>query len=411
MMFPVFRNESYDFSDQNYADSYPNLHKYPATMLPQIGIKLLQEFCPTGKTLYDPYCGSGSSFAAGLECGFSEMYGYDLNPLAVLISNAKYTYIEPQLLEDKLHWLYYELDNIHIGNNGYLLEPRGEIQLHNREYWFSSKVMSDLTLLNSLICQIDDVNVRQLFSVAFSETMRHCSYTRNGEFKLYRISAKDLADFKVDVFHTFRSKLATLVQTYTRHYQPKLKNSHIHISNTYTFLVENKYDVVLTSPPYGDSRTTVAYGQFSRFTNEWLGIEEARKIDAVLMGGKKAKNIYNQGVMQEYIETISSISVQRALEVSSFYVDLEKSIQNVAQTIKHGGKAIYIVGNRLVKGVQLPTDQFIAEKFVEVGFKHIITYERLIGNKVMPGENSPSNIAGNKSSTMTQEFIVICEKG
>ena len=29
---------------QNYASVYPNIHKYPATMLPQIGIELLKEF-------------------------------------------------------------------------------------------------------------------------------------------------------------------------------------------------------------------------------------------------------------------------------------------------------------------------------------------------------------------------------
>jgi len=28
--------------------------------------------------------------------------------------------------------------------------------------------------------------------------------------------------------------------------------------------------MVVTSPPYGDSRTTVAYGQFSRWANEWF---------------------------------------------------------------------------------------------------------------------------------------------
>jgi DNA modification methylase len=33
--------------------------------------------------LLDPYCGSGSSFTAGLENGFSEMDEFDINPLAV----------------------------------------------------------------------------------------------------------------------------------------------------------------------------------------------------------------------------------------------------------------------------------------------------------------------------------------
>lgn len=34
----------YDFLGQSYASMYPNLYKYPATMLPQIGYELLKEF-------------------------------------------------------------------------------------------------------------------------------------------------------------------------------------------------------------------------------------------------------------------------------------------------------------------------------------------------------------------------------
>jgi hypothetical protein len=68
------------------------------------------------------------------------------------------------------------------------------------------------------------------------------------------------------------------------------------------------------------------------------------------------------------------------------------------------------VGNRTVKNVLLPTDQFIAEKFEENGFKHIITYERALSNKSMPSRNSPTNETGKTVNTMLCEYIVVCEK-
>ncbi|MDE7217868.1 MAG: hypothetical protein K2N20_07250, partial [Helicobacter sp.] len=37
-------HSKYDFLGQSYASLYPNLHKYPATMLPQIGLELLKDF-------------------------------------------------------------------------------------------------------------------------------------------------------------------------------------------------------------------------------------------------------------------------------------------------------------------------------------------------------------------------------
>ena len=67
------------------------------------------------------------------------------------------------------------------------------------------------------------------------------------------------------------------------------------------------------------------------------------------------------------------------------------------------------MGNRTVKNVQLPTDQFIAEKFEQNGLKHLITYERLLSSKAMPSRNSPTNKTGKTVNTMLYEYIVVCE--
>ena len=89
-MYSVTRNQKYDFAGESYSSTYPNLHKYPATMLPQIGIELFKELGIKGGKLLDPYCGSGSSFTAGLDRGLSEMHGFDINPLALLICKATF---------------------------------------------------------------------------------------------------------------------------------------------------------------------------------------------------------------------------------------------------------------------------------------------------------------------------------
>ena len=89
MRYRVIRNTKYDFAGQSYASSYPNLHRYPATMIPQIGIEIFKELDIRKGKMLDPYCGSGSSFVVGLDRGLKEMEGFDINPLAVLISSAK----------------------------------------------------------------------------------------------------------------------------------------------------------------------------------------------------------------------------------------------------------------------------------------------------------------------------------
>lgn len=43
-------NDKYDFLNQSYSSLYPNLHRYPATMLPQIGLELLRDFSAKKQT-------------------------------------------------------------------------------------------------------------------------------------------------------------------------------------------------------------------------------------------------------------------------------------------------------------------------------------------------------------------------
>ena len=128
------------------------------------------------------------------------------------------------------------------------------------------------------------------------------------------------------------------------------------------------------------------------------------------MGGKKVKILYDKGVLSSFIKKINKIDQKRALEVSSFYMDLEKSIKEVSQAITNKGFSIYVVGNRTVKNVTLPTDQFIAEQFEKNDFRHVLTYERSISSKVMPAQNSPTNVVGKKVNTMHEEYIIVCQK-
>ena len=91
----------------------------------------------------------------------------------------------------------------------------------------------------------------------------------------------------------------------------------------------------------------------------------------------------------------------------NFFVDYLKSISNVSKTVSKNGAVCYVVGNRTVAGIQLPMDQFTAWAFEQNGFEFKQIYVRKIPNKRMAPSNSPSNVSGVQSPTMTNEFIVI----
>ncbi|WP_340690516.1 hypothetical protein [Hydrogenobacter thermophilus] len=112
----------------------------------------------------------------------------------------------------------------------------------------------------------------------------------------------------------------------------------------------------------------------------------------------------------EVLSRIADIDKNRAYDVLSFYMDYEKSINNVSKVIKRNGIVAYVVGNRKVKGIEIPNDEITVKFFERNGFSHIKTVIREIPNKRMPKRNSPSNIAGITDTTMSHEYIVILKK-
>lgn len=404
---------SWDFVGANTKQFTHCFHNYPAMMIPQIAERILTKYGADSNLLFDPYCGTGTSLVEANLKGINAI-GTDLNPLARLIAKTKTAKINLQVLDlylkDFNDYMFSLMFN--FNNNVSVVIPK----IKNIDFWFDKTVQEKLAIIKTFIDKIEDENISNFFKIAFSETVRESSFTRNSEFKLFRMTAEQMQKFSPDVFGLMQSKLARNYKGLKAFLEQKQNaNSQVYdfnTSNEIQYIENESVDIVVTSPPYGDSRTTVAYGQFSRFANEWLGVENANQVDNDLMGGRKQKQVcsFDSQSLNESLEKIVNADEKRAKEVSSFYYDYQKSIQNVAKTIKKGGYACYVVGNRKVKGIVLPTDEITKDFFENQGFSHIETIIRNIPNKRMPSKNSPTNVTGKKDETMNNEYIVIMWK-
>jgi DNA modification methylase len=391
-------------------------HDYPARMIPQVAGKLLDAYAPGAELLFDPYCGSGTSLVEGMVRGIG-VIGTDLNPLARLISKAKTATPDVGKLKKRVA----ELD-------AFILSPRNsnapaQIEGISRlDFWFKPQVVEKLSILKSFIDELPDEATRLFFQVAFSETVREGSNTRNEEFKLYRYEARRLEHFDPDIFGIVSAKLrrnlAGLQQFVTRLQRlPRIPQAKLYAFNTAADIPPDEItpasvDLIVTSPPYGDSHTTVAYGQYSRLSAAWLGLPSPAQVDRTLMGGSvlKATPRFSSPDLEQAIEAIRLKDEKRSREVAAFYSDLQTSISYVSNLIKPGGHACYVVGNRKVKGIVLPTDVAIRDFFATQGFSHADTFYRRIPNKRMPLRNSPTNATGKVEDTMTTESIVVMRR-
>ena len=408
-----YKDESWDFRESDTKEYTHCFHTYPAMMIPQIARKLLKKYGTEGGWILDPYCGTGTSLVEASLFGMHSV-GCDINPLVRLIATAKSTPVCLSVLDETLSELNECLFEIECRESNLPNAPIPNIP--NLTYWFSDEVIRTLACLRAGISRVKDKALQNFILVAFSETVREVSYTRNGEFKLYRMPTNKLKDFKPDVFGIFSKKLRRNRQGLAS-YLEKRKDVKVSVSMANTVQGElptprplEGYDIVITSPPYGDSQTTVAYGQFSRLAAEWIGLPNARKVDKIAMGGIRSEETLTDSPVSSAVEKIRLIDERRAKEVSAFYIDLERSISSIVQACSPHATICYVVGNRRVKGVVLPTDEFVVDVFRQHGFVHKTTIVRNIPNKRMPKKNSPSNIAGKTSTTMHEENIVVCQR-
>lgn len=383
------------------------IHPYPAMLHPLLVDFLVEKYAKKGDVIFDPFCGSGVTLLQSKINGH-ESVGFDINPMALLIARAKTrTYQKRKLLEESK-----DLEES-LFNDGRIDIP----EIKNRDYWYSKEVLNDLGRIRWVL-RNKPYEYKDFFMTVFAFICRNQSLTRNGEFKRYRIKKEKIAETRNEVFPRFFSHLQDMIEVFSKENAPRKRSRPMFANSEEKIPSKIKYDMVVTSPPYGDSRTTVAYGQYTSFGTEWVnGLNShdgnGYRIDRESLGrqGKLNEELGKHEVLIDTVEKIRGVDSKRADEVLHFFNGYYNAVRNVVENLNNKGRVCFVVGNRTVKNFQIPMDQITASFFDSMGMKFEGIFIRDILNKVMPSKNSPTNKTGVKSKTMTNEYVVVFSKG
>jgi DNA modification methylase len=417
------------------------LHPYPARMVPQIPRTLLtyykqEDVIEEGGRVYDPFSGSGTTAVEAHLAGMNAEAN-DINPLACLLTLAKSQPVDIDVLEtardtlvDGLEGRLEEVRQSHTENTLDIEEP--EI----RDGWFPEPQLYELIAIRERIDRLPDEiketseadpdsiqDVVRLLRVSLSSTSRKISYQRNGEYKRYRMSEEDREDHDPDVHSTYISELEDDVESirkYTQAVDDEL-TTEIHYADSKTAtengedaVAENSADIVITSPPYGDHQTTVAYGQFSQdpaiIAND-CGYDEMKNVDKTGLGGS-----YSLEPLEKLTERSESLDRTlttlrekdgRSEDALKFFTDYYAVMKEVAKILKPGQPVAWVVANRTMSRVTIPTHLITRELCEHIGFEHEQTLPREIPTKTLPWENAPENVEDQKGDLMAEENIVV----
>ena len=281
------------------------------------------------------------------------------------------------------------------------------------------------------IIKINDKDILDFFKICFSLTVRKSSWQRSGSWKIHRISESDRCGLIPDTFSIFNKvcnanleKIKNLaVARPTGRAYPLLGNSKeidVNFRRVNQILQDRKVNLVVTSPPYGDHKTTVAYGQFSRHLSHWLDLplEKVLTVDSMGLGGKnyQTNDDLESPALNQTLSQIRKNDVKltknkkpcRDREVYAYFYDLDQCLEKISSClVTDKSHACFVVANRTVRRVTIPTDTILIELARKYGFVVKNTMQRHIPNKRMPIRNAPENITNVVGKTMTKESIIV----
>lgn len=417
--------------DGEGADRSENLHRlfmYPAMMVPSAQYAIIQSLADCildGAWAMDPFMGSGTSLMSCMEFGLN-IYGQDINPFAVMLTKAKVEKYDMTVLKASCQRV---IEKIEADNNDDIA-----VCFPNIDKWFNHDVQVDLSKIRRAIQSEEEAEYRRFLWVIMSEVIRTGSNDRTSTFKLHRRTEEDIRKRNLNIIKEFVSLVNRGIKDISYYWkklesEKPLNDNEILTKNIICWgntkeLVdcEIKFDLLVSSPPYGDNHTTVTYGQTSYLPLRWIDpkdlscpydyVKTTQEIDRQSLGGKSnvREIVRKKGMLfdktpslREFFDTIPAEEQKKYNKTISFISDFDESLDKILSCMKEDAFYIWTIGNRYVGGREVPNDRVLIELMENRGINLFERAERHILNKKQARKN-------NFSKTMEKEHILIFHK-
>ena len=409
-------DHSWSFSDKTRKDTAyitHGYHRYPAKFIPQIVSRLLKKYTKEGDLVVDPFGGCGTTLVESKVMGRSSV-GVDINPVAVLITKAKLTPIDPQKIEKAFVALKARLDT-------YSKDTKVKAPDHERiDYWFKQEEKRKLAFIFAEVSKLKDQDVRDFFFCGFSNILKNCSIWLQKSNK----PTRDMNKKPSDPIPTFYKQIKMMMRGNARFYDLLKEKNHLEISSQVyctdarTIPVKNNsVSLIVTSPPYV---TSYEYADLHQLTALWLeytkDLSDFRKRFIGTSYHSKKDLVLNSNLAEEIRNELYKKDKKIAEEVSTYFSEMNQVFVEMKRMLKKGGKTCIVIGNTSLKGVEILNAEVFAEQLQNLGLRIADIIKREIPSKNLPSvrDEKTGKFARisdkNKVSAYPTEYILIMEK-
>ncbi|MDE2855858.1 MAG: DNA methyltransferase [Chloroflexota bacterium] len=386
-------------------------HRYPAKFIPQLARRLIEEYSEEGNTVLDPFCGCGTTLVESVVTR-RYSYGYDINPISIMISMAKVRHLDPESLSEAFEQIQLDYSKC---------SP--ELPQNERiDYWYREKEKLELSRLSQTILDIDDMDIRRFFLCGFSNILKNCSIW-------HQKSNKPTRDFKKripDVMRTFNRQIRMMLRGNAAFHE--LMNGRTFSANVECRdsrrlpLVNESIDLVVTSPPYV---TSYEYGDLHQLSMLWLeGLEDLKAFREKFIGSalrrtesefEEYESLTRSSRAAKIGSRLENVNGKTASSVISYFQSMYEIWAELYRLLRVGGKVCIVIGNTSLKGVEITNAEVFAEQMQRLGFDLINVVKREIPSKNLPSTRDKATgrfakLADADAFAYPTEFVLVLEK-
>lgn len=411
----------WSFKGRSKRNHCHGLIQYPAMMVPEMQgelIDAIQSVDSNITTVFDPFVGSGTTMGESMMRGL-DFVGHDINPLAILACEVKSGPLYVNKLNEKIDCLLSTIEQVNSSEVA--------VSFKGIDKWFLKEVQLELSTIYLAIKAEPSKWARKIFWLALSNTVRSTCNSRSSTYKLH-IKSEEQIDKIGSAKDIFKKNLLKSIENIRAQKEILTKNGYLKRSKSISKITiknvdaklrkksKQKFDLLISSPPYGDNSTTVTYGQFSYLPLQWIDLSDINEkidpsilsyqnaIDSSSLGGslkesedKRIKLTNRSSSLETCIEKILKVNPDNTKKLISFIYDLDLSLENAIDELRENAYMIWTLGNRRISDIEVPLDKIMRELLESRGCTYVYEIERMIPSKRMASRNQIASTMGKES--------------
>lgn len=388
-----------------------HIHPFPARMAPEIALDGLSRL-PKDYLILDPMSGSGMVIGLAAKLGLKSI-GYDLDPLACMISKANGTLV----IEEKVRRACRDLISKCLAlkmKDIYLPWIDDDQETSNFiSFWFGPKQIEQLRRLSFLLVQkpiLKDDKISRIIKVAISRLI----ITKEPKASFARDTAhsrphRTITENDFDVIGALVDSLDHVLRALSSKDIKVDASSYRGDARSMGRVRSESIDCIVTSPPYLNA---IDYMRGHKLSLVWLGYRSSelrqirsRSVGAEISGGRRISP-----AVKEFFDALDSdvVESKRAI-LRKYYADLCGMTNEAARVLKKGRMATYVMGNSSIRGHEIDNSELLVQAANQSGLRLVSRVIRDIpeNRRYMPLKNS---VASPLSKRMRNEHIVVFQR-